>query len=28
LLNDGEPVEFECQQGPKGLCALEVTRAS
>ncbi len=25
-LNEGEPVEFICQQGPKGLSAAEVTR--
>ena len=27
-LVEGEAVEFECQQGPKGLNALDVTRAS
>ena len=27
-LNEGEPVEFECQQGPKGLNAVEVTRVA
>jgi len=27
-LNEGESVEFELQQGPKGLNAIEVTRAS
>jgi cold shock protein len=26
-LNEGESVEFECQQGPKGLNAADVTRA-
>jgi cold shock protein len=26
-LNEGEAVEFECQQGPKGLNASNVTRA-
>jgi CspA family cold shock protein len=25
-LNEGEPVEFECQQGPKGLNAAGVKR--
>jgi CspA family cold shock protein len=25
-LNEGEPVEFECQQGPKGLNAANVLR--
>jgi CspA family cold shock protein len=25
-LNEGEAVEFECQQGPKGLNAADVTR--
>ena len=25
-LNEGEPVEFECQNGPKGLSAVEVLR--
>ncbi len=27
-LNEGEAVEFELQQGPKGLNAIEVTRQS
>jgi CspA family cold shock protein len=27
-LNEGEPVKFECQQGPKGLSASNVARAS
>jgi CspA family cold shock protein len=27
-LNEGEAVEFECQNGPKGLSAAEVSRAS
>jgi cold shock protein len=27
-LNEGEAVEFECQQGPKGLSAANVIRAS
>ena len=27
-LVEGEAVEFECQQGPKGLNALDVTRTS
>ncbi|MGA2674513.1 MAG: cold-shock protein [Terracidiphilus sp.] len=27
-LNEGEAVEFECQQGPKGLNAVGVTRTS
>jgi len=27
-LTEGEAVEFECQQGPKGLNALDVTRVS
>jgi CspA family cold shock protein len=27
-LNEGEAVEFELQQGPKGLNAIEVTRPS
>jgi CspA family cold shock protein len=27
-LNEGEPVEFECQQGPKGLNAANVSRNS
>ena len=27
-LNEGEPVEFECQQGPKGLNAANVLRVS
>jgi cold shock protein len=27
-LNEGEAVEFECQQGPKGLTAANVTRAA
>ena len=27
-LNEGEAVEFECQNGPKGLSATEVFRAS
>ena len=27
-LNEGESVEFECQQGPKGLNAADVTRVS
>jgi cold shock protein len=27
-LNEGEAVEFECQQGPKGLNAANVTRAA
>ena len=27
-LNEGESVEFECQQGPKGLSAADVVRAS
>ena len=27
-LNEGEAVEFECQNGPKGLSATEVSRAS
>ncbi|MGD0734073.1 MAG: cold-shock protein [Terracidiphilus sp.] len=27
-LNEGESVEFECQQGPKGLSAVDVTRVS
>jgi len=27
-LNEGEAVEFECQQGPKGLNAVDVTRGS
>jgi CspA family cold shock protein len=26
-LNEGEPVKFECQQGPKGLSASNVARA-
>jgi CspA family cold shock protein len=26
MLNEGEPVEFICQQGPKGLSAAEVVR--
>ena len=25
-LNEGESVEFVCQQGPKGVCAADVTR--
>jgi CspA family cold shock protein len=25
-LNEGEPVQFECQQGPKGLNAANVVR--
>ncbi|MGC1422722.1 MAG: cold-shock protein [Terracidiphilus sp.] len=25
-LNEGDPVEFECQQGPKGLSAANVSR--
>lgn len=28
MLNEGESVEFVCQQGPKGLSAAEVTRLS
>lgn len=28
MLNEGESVEFECQQGPKGLNAVEVMRVS
>ncbi len=28
MLNEGESVEFECQQGPKGLNAIEVMRVS
>lgn len=28
VLNEGDQVEFVCQKGPKGLSALEVTRAS
>jgi cold shock protein len=27
-LNEGEPVDFECQQGPKGLNAANVVRGS
>jgi CspA family cold shock protein len=27
-LNEGEAVEFECQQGPKGLNAVEVRRSA
>ena len=27
-LNEGEAVEFELQQGPKGLNAIEVTRSA
>jgi CspA family cold shock protein len=27
-LNEGEAVEFECQQGPKGLNAANVIRAA
>jgi CspA family cold shock protein len=27
-LNEGESVEFELQQGPKGLNAIEVTRSA
>ena len=27
-LNEGEAVEFECQQGPKGLSAASVVRVS
>ena len=27
-LNEGESVEFECQQGPKGLSAANVLRVS
>jgi cold shock protein len=27
-LNEGESVEFECQQGPKGLSAVNVVRAA
>ncbi len=27
-LNEGEAVEFECQQGPKGLSAASVIRVS
>lgn len=27
-LNEGEPVKFECQQGPKGLSASNVARAA
>ena len=27
-LNEGEAVEFECQQGPKGLSAANVLRVS
>ena len=27
-LNEGEAVEFECQQGPKGLSAANVMRVS
>jgi len=27
-LNEGEAVEFECQQGPKGLNALNVQRVA
>lgn len=26
MLNEGEAVEFVCQQGPKGLSAADVTR--
>jgi len=26
MLNEGESVEFVCQQGPKGLSAADVTR--
>jgi CspA family cold shock protein len=28
MLNEGESVEFECQQGPKGLNAVDVMRVS
>jgi CspA family cold shock protein len=28
MLNEGEAVEFECQQGPKGLNAVDVMRVS
>lgn len=28
MLSEGEAVEFECQQGPKGLNALNVLRVS
>ncbi len=27
-LNEGEQVEFECTQGPKGLSAVDVTRVT
>lgn len=27
-LNEGDPVEFECQQGPKGLNAANVMRSA
>jgi CspA family cold shock protein len=27
-LNEGEAVQFECQEGPKGLNALNVTRTA
>jgi cold shock protein len=27
ILNEGDPVLFECQQGPKGLSAANVLRA-